>query len=250
MNYCFSCLVSPEDMAGSYSTIAIDERDGAGDESTMTRYDAGSQPRKVEKLTEEKGLRVGKSGRSCFWVTLERESTKASWGLALDPDPPGMEALAAIYVCSVAGGKTPASEANEQRPAGEQLMPGDFVTSVNGAASDIMAMVHEFENSRKLELYVRRPVEFSLPVCKNECLSVGCDLHFDTRIGTTLVIQAINEGLIKAWNASNPSKAVLEGDRIAAVNGQRGTAEQLLDRIRISDELNFVLQRPAAAAVM
>lgn len=252
MAFCFSCLVPPEEIASAnYSTIAIDEND-EGNSAIYTEFNAGpaSQPQKVEKLTKEADVQPLRPSRTCFWTTLERESPRASWGLALDPDPLGMACPLAIYVCSVEEGSSPASEANDCNPPSEQLAPGDFLFSVNGVASDVTAMVAELEQSLKLELYVRRPVEFSILVNKMDKHRIGCELAYDTRIGTTLVIQDINDGLVQVWNESNhPSMAVLAGDRIAAVNGQRGKAEALLEMLGASQQLQLTLQRPSAPPI-
>ena len=53
-------------------------------------------------------------------------------------------------------------------------------------------------------------------------------LQIDHEDGSTLVVDAIHDGLIKWWNELNPGFTVWPTDRIVAVNGKRGNADVLL----------------------
>lgn len=174
-----------------------------------------------------------------FKISIDKKRPKAPLGLALDPS--GIEA---IYVCSVQQENSPVSEANEQNPSGEQLVAGDFIFSVNGVTSDLAAMMAEVQGSTQLELAVRRPTEFAINV-NRKGQSVGCAITYDATTGVTLVVEAVNDGPVKVWNDLNPGNTVQVGDRVIAVNGLRGTAVQLLEKIRATDELQLAFVRPA-----
>uniref|UniRef100_A0A7S1WFU5 PDZ domain-containing protein n=1 Tax=Alexandrium catenella TaxID=2925 RepID=A0A7S1WFU5_ALECA len=222
----FCCCAASEEGANNYSTIAVDEGD-PGLQVEPSKFDASSPARKATPLARS------------FAITVERKKPKAALGVVLDPS--GIEA---VYVCSVQPGSHPVNEANER--SADQLMPGDFIFGVNGVTSDLAAMMQEVQSATTLTLSVRRPQEFSISLCRNG-QSVGCAITYDATTGISLVIEAINGGPVNSWNEQNPSKQVLVGDRITAVNGFQGPAVQLLEQIRSNDELRLTFVRPGPA---
>merc|ERR1712032_1175930 len=70
----------------------------------------------------------------------------------------------------------------------------------------------------------QRP-EFTAEVDRSNGGSLG--LTIDGSTGVCLVIEEVNVGLLRDWNADHPISAVRPGDRIVAVNNVRGSAAQL-----------------------
>jgi len=79
--------------------------------------------------------------------------------------------------------------------------------------------------------------EFSVNVSTGEG-SLGLELQKAPR-GTSLLIYALNDGLITNWNATNPNKQVKVNDRIVAVNGHRGNTAEMMKRIKESGKLEL-----------
>mmetsp|Transcript_123329 Transcript_123329/g.226266 ORF Transcript_123329/g.226266 Transcript_123329/m.226266 type:complete len:279 (-) Transcript_123329:38-874(-) len=54
-------------------------------------------------------------------------------------------------------------------------------------------------------------------------------LAVDPDDGETLVVSAVDEGLVQEWNERNTTRPVTVGDRIISVNGMQGSPMQLFD---------------------
>merc|ERR1712129_658525 len=106
-------------------------------------------------------------------------------------------------------------------------------------------MMQEMHRNCNLTLRVSRAIEYEIKVCKKDTL--GCHVTYDLNIGISLGVARVLEGPIQVWNDENPSKKVLVGDRIIAVNGVKGTTKDLIEMIRISEELCLTLARPASS---
>mmetsp|Transcript_132256 Transcript_132256/g.382381 ORF Transcript_132256/g.382381 Transcript_132256/m.382381 type:complete len:147 (-) Transcript_132256:179-619(-) len=61
--------------------------------------------------------------------------------------------------------------------------------------------------------------------------------------GVTVVVEALTDGQVSAWNRANPELAVQQGDVLVAVNGTRGDAVRVLDAIKGATELEMVFNR-------
>mmetsp|Transcript_20503 Transcript_20503/g.56908 ORF Transcript_20503/g.56908 Transcript_20503/m.56908 type:complete len:718 (-) Transcript_20503:154-2307(-) len=59
----------------------------------------------------------------------------------------------------------------------------------------------------------------------------------------TLLISRITAGPVMVWNCANPQLCVRNGDRIVAVNDQRGDSELLIELIRTQNRLKLSLRR-------
>eukprot|EP00933_Yihiella_yeosuensis_P009024 TRINITY_DN114793_c0_g1_i1.p1 TRINITY_DN114793_c0_g1~~TRINITY_DN114793_c0_g1_i1.p1 ORF type:complete len:137 (+),score=32.57 TRINITY_DN114793_c0_g1_i1:103-513(+) len=85
--------------------------------------------------------------------------------------------------------------------------------------------------------------EFLVTLQKVPGVRLGMDVDlFD---GKTLLIEAIGDNSTLAeWNASNPAIQVQKGDRIVAVNGKRGSANELAAMCKKDNsELRLVIGR-------
>merc|ERR1719456_1952707 len=68
-------------------------------------------------------------------------------------------------------------------------------------------------------------------------------LDVDTASSTVLVIEGITGGLVGTWNEQHPDAQVRSGDHIIEVNGVRGDAAILLDKLKNELTLRVVLER-------
>mmetsp|Transcript_26812 Transcript_26812/g.61822 ORF Transcript_26812/g.61822 Transcript_26812/m.61822 type:complete len:168 (+) Transcript_26812:84-587(+) len=84
---------------------------------------------------------------------------------------------------------------------------------------------------------------FTITIDKRQGARLGIDV--DHQDGVTLLIEHINEGLVATWNKDYPEKEVKVGDRIHAVNGQRGEVLQLVGECQKDIELVMELRREA-----
>jgi len=83
--------------------------------------------------------------------------------------------------------------------------------------------------------------EFTVRVDKSAGDPLG--IQIDHEDGSSLLIDAVHDGLIKSWNKVNPGLAVYPEDRIVAVNGKRGNAELLLRETEQKQVLTLAVMR-------
>jgi len=140
-----------------------------------------------------------------------------------------------IFVSEVYDSDCPVGVYNRTAPPELQLKVGDFIVEVNGHRGNMTVMMQEMHLNRNLTLLVTRAVEYEIHVHKQDTL--GCSITYDASSGISLGVAIVLEGPIKVWNDENPSKKVLEGDRIIAVNGVKGATSDLLEMIRKSEKL-------------
>lgn len=69
-------------------------------------------------------------------------------------------------------------------------------------------------------------------------------LDLDPQDGVTAVVTAVRAGLVLAWNITHKHLEVRPNDRILSVNGERGDASKLLERLRHDTQLTILLRRP------
>jgi len=63
-------------------------------------------------------------------------------------------------------------------------------------------------------------------------------------VGTVLRVKKVDQGLLQEWNEAHSLEAVLPGDFIVAVNGERGNSQRLLVCISTQRRLDLVFLRP------
>jgi len=152
-----------------------------------------------------------------------------------------------IFVSEVFDSDCPVGAYNRTAPPELQLKVGDFIVEVNGHRGNMTIMMQEMHLNRNLTLLVMRAMEYEINVHKQDML--GCSITYDANSGISLGIACVLQGPIKVWNDENPSKIVIEGDRIIAVNGVKGATSDLLEIIRKSQDLWMTLARPASSTV-
>mmetsp|Transcript_22398 Transcript_22398/g.63627 ORF Transcript_22398/g.63627 Transcript_22398/m.63627 type:complete len:136 (+) Transcript_22398:80-487(+) len=84
-------------------------------------------------------------------------------------------------------------------------------------------------------------LEWTIQLVKADGKRLGVDV--DLSDGKTLVVDCINEGLMKEWNEASPSLAVKASDRILSINGVEGDSNSLTDECKRSQKLEMRIQR-------
>ncbi|CAJ1439673.1 unnamed protein product [Effrenium voratum] len=88
----------------------------------------------------------------------------------------------------------------------------------------------------------RETKEFNIQVTKTLDKSrLGIDVDLTDGVG--LVIDQVNEGLVRDWNQVHPELAVIKGDRIVSANGVRGNGGEISEICKKNDVLDLVIQR-------
>lgn len=222
-------------------------------------------------------VKVRRTGQYCpgkvkeFSVNLDNKQKRA---LGVDFD---CQDGSTLYVTAVKAGLIQSYNARAE-PA-LRVDAGDFIMKVNGAEGECNKLINNVKKDSHLELVVRRPMELVVAlgtaskadpdVCRdprptprkherNSCMVVCGQDNDDDRVqglgiqlkepsGTCnfLVITKVVAGLAEDWNTSNPDQAVRGGDRIVAVNGKRGRAEELMKKIKAAERFQMTIVRPA-----
>jgi hypothetical protein len=129
-----------------------------------------------------------------------------------------------------------------------EVREGDFIIPISypeGETTDVEALEAVLRRTRRLQLVVRRPFEFSLEVTKRP---IGMEVKPVDRRHWCMVSGIEEDGPIAEWNRARGlgQAQVAIGDHIIQVNGQRGTSRDLVRLLRDQKAARLVLQRPAA----
>lgn len=203
--------------------------------------DAPGQPA-AEKVTAVEVPTASSSSTPVFECSLQRATMEAPWGLKLD-----FCEDSAIHICEVRHVSCPVSVYNARAPEGCDVRPGDYIMSVNGLSPTVGGNTTSgisWSDSLRAEmkgtsvtLSIKRPEIFSVDVSKAGD-TMGLELNFTAK-GTSLAIVRVGAGAV-----SRCSPSVTAGDRIIAVNGFEGFAEELLEAIKTSqDDLTLKISR-------
>lgn len=84
------------------------------------------------------------------------------------------------------------------------------------------------------------PEEWIVRVSRSGTQLLG--LHTDTTEGFSVLVRRIGGGLLSAWNAAHPDREVRAGDRVIAVNGQRGDAQRLIQLMSMSGGMELTVR--------
>jgi len=171
-------------------------------------------------------------------MTVERESNQKPWGLDLD-----LQDAHFLYVKSVDDG--PFKQYNAEKPAKEQLVPGDYIAKVNDATGNAKEMVDVMKAEPKVTLLVHR-----------NCYQTILFEKAEEELGLTLppklaceflAIRGVEGGAAKKHNESATGEMKFyPGDRIVSVAGMRGKASDLLAKIKKqTGKFQLVVERPA-----
>jgi hypothetical protein len=128
-----------------------------------------------------------------------------------------------------------------------QLRPGDFIKRVNGVEGNSAKILEQLQLSGDMEVVVCRPLEAVIPFKRdNPEQNFGVLVTNQSSIGRAVLLGGVVEGSpLHAWNLANPDDAIVAGDRIVAVNDQRGTASQLMEAIsNQKNECRITIAKP------
>jgi len=162
-------------------------------------------------------------------------------GLHLD-----VQDTSSAYVESIKEG--PFQAYNESAHPARRLSRGDFIVSVNGVAGKGTVLLEQMKRDASLRLLVRKPLEFTAVMARGgPQRKLG--LEVATKLaGQALLINKIVDGLVKEWNDRSPAKAVRVGDRIVAVGGRRGSAQDLKTWLLAGKAGQVTVARPSGPA--
>mmetsp|Transcript_41504 Transcript_41504/g.65840 ORF Transcript_41504/g.65840 Transcript_41504/m.65840 type:complete len:501 (-) Transcript_41504:207-1709(-) len=126
----------------------------------------------------------------------------------------------------------------------DQCQVGDRIVAVNGERGDsktLMTIATEsVKAGRDLTLKVASiAFDVRLFCMKDEKLGVSLDC-VDQR---TLVVTAVNAGLIQDWNTHHPDKAISVGDQIVGANGVKGGPADIIAETQKGGELILSVRR-------
>mmetsp|Transcript_29600 Transcript_29600/g.92446 ORF Transcript_29600/g.92446 Transcript_29600/m.92446 type:complete len:380 (+) Transcript_29600:114-1253(+) len=167
------------------------------------------------------------------------------------------------------------SDYNSSAQPEQRLMPGDFIMKVNKVEGEALKMIQEMKNCSRLEMLVRHPMEMIVAISIpeddevvagpdrkkiNKCTCGGQEAPKKNKFGIefnggasgvqgmNLIISKVLEGgAVEDWNNCYPEQEVRAGDRIIAVNGEKGKAEDLKKKIEAVDRFHATIVRPAAS---
>lgn len=172
-----------------------------------------------------------------FVVQLQNPQFKA---LGVDLDT---QANSLVYVNDVKDGVVQVY--NRTAKPESRLGPGHFIIKVNGVEGLASDMVDEMNRLASLRLLVRKPFTMCVAIDKksHKGLLAGVDFVKRSAVGCLLINQ-LSEGPIEEWNIVNPGREVRVGDRIIAVNGQKGKAADLLKKLKALNRCLITIVRP------
>mmetsp|Transcript_33842 Transcript_33842/g.91588 ORF Transcript_33842/g.91588 Transcript_33842/m.91588 type:complete len:384 (-) Transcript_33842:16-1167(-) len=167
-----------------------------------------------------------------------------SWGLDLDTQDNEL-----LFVTEVNAG--PFATRNETVHPEEQVIKNDFIASVNGIQGTPAALLNEFRLAKEVTLEVWRSQEHSI-VFERDDEKIPLGLQFPRKpAGDALVITEVDEegaaAMMKERAAQKQQKDLLlmPGDRIVAISGFRGKADDLQDRFaKLHGKVQVSVVRP------
>lgn len=120
-----------------------------------------------------------------------------------------------------------------------------YLVACNGIEDAVQLVEALKKSGATLNLTLRRSHELTVHLVKSDG-ALKMNLHH-VPDSSSVLITAIGEGPVTKWNTENPDRQVKVGDRIVAVNGQRGLAKDLYDSIKAVKGATFTISRPAEA---
>jgi len=201
-------------------------------------------------------VKIGKAdypeGHSKEFAVFVTNPRRRPLGLNYDPGDG-----ASLYISTVKSGLIQAY--NKQANPHMQVLPGYFIVKVNDSTGDARDMLKAIRRYSELEIVVRRPEEMRATLHALGQNHLG--MEFPSRpIGEALLILGVAEiqdcdystdlPAATDWNEQYPEKQILAGDRIVAVNGDKGKASALLKKVRSMAKLkrrfDVTIVRPAS----
>ena len=163
-------------------------------------------------------------------VFMVSVSTKISpLGIILDVTNPECAVVKDI-------GEGPLREWNQQCCEDKQVKLLDRVLEVNGVRGSSIEIAKALgtPDSQEFSITMQRPEERRIQLHRPG--DIGIVINYK-RVGAAAPwISKITPGLLSEWNENMPDQAAYVHDRIIAVNGEPGTTDELLAKIRASQD--------------
>lgn len=148
------------------------------------------------------------------------------------------------YVCFIMKDSVFA-EYNRTTTPEKQLRPGDYITKVNGIEGDSFGMLECLNKENRLEVTIQRPILFTIAISRNDAKTpLGLTL-VENPSGNSVFIIKVIKGPVMEYNIMHPEQEVKAGDRIVAVNGQRGKVKELIHASKVGTQLQLAISRPS-----
>lgn len=115
---------------------------------------------------------------------------------------------------------------NDNNPK-RAVKAGDHFVSVNGVAVfNAHTLKEELRKARRLHIKFRVGCDKTVMVDGTSGQSYGIGIN-NKCLPTALIVDTIDEGLVRSWNHQNPWAAVFPGDRIVEVNKARHVSDMI-----------------------
>lgn len=140
---------------------------------------------------------------------------------------------------------TPLAVYNRSALHSRKVCEGDYIVAINGepcskGSASLMSQWKEFAERPRLEMTVVRPHIFDVEVSK-AAKPMGLELSYGHLGGNGLLVQGVGEGAVRSSGAD-----VRPGDRIIAVDNNRGSPSALLKVLGANDHVQLKMSRPSA----
>lgn len=162
-----------------------------------------------------------------FRAKLHRGGAKVPIGL--DADRSDSRTLLVFKVW--ASEDSPVSKYNQKADDERQISVGDFIIAVNSCGGSAEQLLAELNRSEDPVLTIRRPEVFDVVVERtDDQYGLRCTYAGDGS-GPPLLIKEVLAGSVR-----NSVADVRQGDRIISVEGQTGTAKELLEIMKKKED--------------
>jgi len=246
-------LKAPKPEPAAPAAVAALEAAAANEDAVKAKPSGQPEPRSSKATAAPKldggkpspgGMMPGKREVACdvFTVELTRPSRDIPYGIVFDRAD--RRILEIIEVDST-NPNSVAAAYNKTVDPSRQLLPGRFVMAVNGHAGDAKRLDQIWNAQLRVRCEVCQPREFAIQLDKSvEGAKLGVDIDRSDK-GISITVREIASGLIEDWNKAHPDLAVEQCDRIVAVNGRRGSANDMVAALKAaSSKLELVIARP------
>jgi len=120
------------------------------------------------------------------------------------------------------------------------IRPLDKIIAVNGKVGTVQELESAIVSSGPhLQLQIQRPQRFEAKLKRPG--SLGVRLHYKKSSMGILISEVLDEGLATVWNANNPSRVIVAGDRILEVNGEAISPEDMVKKLSDEDEMSLLI---------
>lgn len=231
----------PEANSAERSEAKLDQPRSPSAASKAAAAPTPSSPSRGEKTSS---MWPAKRDINCnvFTVELTRPSRDIPFGVTFDRVDKKVLEIVAI---DSANPNSVAAAYNKSVDPGRQLLPGRFVMAINGHAGDAKKLEQVWNGQLKVRCEVCQPKEFVIQLDKSAAgAKLGVDIDRSEK-GISITVRDISQGLVQGWNDAHPELAVERLDRIVAVNGRRGSSNDMVDALKAANtKLELVIARP------